>query len=148
MNYTYSAIPLFNAWLGWSGAIPELFYNVESYEQMHLNLCKWLSKLTEYAETMGYQVNANSRAIAELAEELFLLKDNFADEFEDFYKQKICEWLQDNLTCIVANAVKFVQFGLTETGRFVAFIPSNWEFLRFDTIMQPGEDFGKLKIVY
>lgn len=148
MLYTHSIIPLFDAWLDWSGAIPELFHNVDSYEQAFLRYCKWLSKLTEYCEMMGIQINADGKAIESLAEELASMKEDFADEFEDFFKARICKWLQDSLSCIVANAVKFVQFGLTDTGRFVAFIPSNWEFLQFDTIMQPGDDFGKLKIVY
>lgn len=148
MLYTHSIIPRFESWLGWSGAVPELFFNVDSYEQAFLKYCKWLSKLTEYCELMGHQINVDSEAIEALAAELAGMKEDFADDFEDYYKARICEWLQENLACVVENAVKFVQFGLTENGRFVAFIPSNWQFLKFDTVMQSGADFGKLKIIY
>ena len=142
-------IPLFNAWLGWSGAIPELFSNVDSYEQAFLRYCRWLCKLTEYCEMMGVQINTNAADIAELAKELADMKEDFADEFEDYFKARICEWLQENLACIVGNAVKFVQFGLTESGRLVAYIPSNWEFLQFYTILDGNSaDFGKLAIEY
>lgn len=97
---------------------------------------------------MGIVINANAHEISLLAEELAMFKAEFADEFEDYYKERICEWLQTNLACIIGNAVKFVQFGLSENGYFQAYITNNWDFLEFDTIMQAGEDFGKLKIVY
>lgn len=147
MRYSWYHFPWFDDWLEFSGTIPDVYWNVYSEEQRYKFLCCRLQKLVEYASKMGVQLNMQGDAINELAAELASMKENFADEFEDYYKTRICEWLQENLACIVANAVKFVQFGLTDTGRFVAFIPSNWQFLQFDTIMA-GDDFGKLKIVY
>jgi hypothetical protein len=34
---------------------------------------------------------------------------------------------------MVSKIVKYVAFGLDETGHFVADIPSSWQFLKFDT---------------
>lgn len=144
----WNPIPLFNAWIGFSGAIPDMYWNVWSDEQRYKLLCKRLQMLVEYAEQMGICINANRADIEELAAELASMKEDFADEFEAYYKERICEWLQENLACVIGNAVKFVQFGLTDSGRFVAYITNNWDFLEFDTIMQAGDDFGKLKIVY
>ena len=144
----WNPITLFNAWIGFSGAIPDMYWNVSSDEQRYKLLCKRLQMLVEYAEQMGICINANRADIEELAAELASMKDDFADEFESYYKERICEWLQTNLDCIIGNAVKFVQFGLTDSGRFVAYIANNWDFLEFDTVMQAGNDFGKLKIVY
>ena len=149
MNYAHTVLPLFDSWLGWSGSIPELFYNVDSYEQSFMRICKWLSKLTEYSEMMGYQVNADSLAIEQLAHELATLKETFGDEFENYFKERICEWLYINLECIIGNAAKFVQFGLDDTGRLVVYIPGNWDFLEFETKMDYSTpEYGRLAIVY
>ena len=149
MFYAHSFIPMFDSWLGWSGAVPDLWSNVDSYEQAFLKICKWLGKLTEYAQEMGYEINASAGAIEALADELARMKVDFADEFEDYYKARICEWLQENLVCIVGQAVKFVQFGLDDSGNLVAYIPSNWDFLKFETSMDyASADYGKLAIKY
>lgn len=148
MNVTFANLPFFNAWLGFSGSIPDVYWNVWSEEQRYKWLCEQLCKLVEYSNMQSEQINVNSANIEDLAHELASMKKDFADEFEEYYKRTICEWLKDNLTCIIGNAVKFVQFGLTDSGRFTAFITSKWDFLQFDTVMTPGTDFGKLKIVY
>ena len=147
--YAFNPVPLFDSWLGFSGSIPQIYWNTWSEEQRYKFLCKRLQMLVEYAETMGIAINANSDAISELANELATLEETFADRFEDYYKSRICEWLQDNLACIVGNAVKFVQFGLDDSGRLVAYIPSNWEFLQFSTSMDySNDDYGRLAIRY
>ena len=149
VGYAYSLIPLFDMWLGFSGSIPDIYWNIESEEQRYIWLCKRLCKLVEYSNAQTQVINANSADIEELAADLASMKETFADDFEAYFKERICEWLLKNLDCIVGNAVKFVQFGLTNDGRFTAFITSNWDFLQFDTIMNHASaDFGKLKIIY
>lgn len=148
LTRTFNPIPLFESWIGFTGNIPDIYWNVYSDEQRYLFLCKRLQRLVEYAEQMGIAINANAHEISLLAEELAMFKAEFADEFEEYYKERICQWLQTNLACMIGNAVKFVQFGLSENGYFQAYITNNWDFLEFDTIMQAGDDFGKLKIVY
>ena len=141
--------PLFESWLGFTGSIPDAYWNVWSDEQRYMWLCKQLCKLVEYSNAQTRVINANTTDIEELAADLAGLKETFADDFEAYFKARICEWLCRNLDCIVGNAVKFVQFGLTGDGKFTAFITSNWDFLEFDTVMNGASaDFGKLKIVY
>lgn len=148
MYVTLANLPFFDAWLGFSGSIPDVFWNVWSEEQRYRWLCEQLCKLVEYSNMQSEQINANAANIEQLAKDLASLKKDFADDFADYYKRTICEWLQNNLACMIGNAVRFVQFGLTDSGRFTAFITSHWDFLQFDTVMQSGDDFGKLKIVY
>lgn len=140
--------PMFEAWLGFTGSIPDAYWNVWSEEQRYLWLCNQLCKLVEYSNRQTEIINANTADIEELAADLASLKESFADDFEAYFKERICEWLVKNLDCIIGNAVKFVQFGLTESGRLQIFVTKNWDFLQFDTVMQAGSDFGKLKIVY
>lgn len=149
MLYNFSPIPIFEAWLGFSGSIPDIFWNVYSEEQRYKFLCKRICMLVEYANKLGYQINKNGEAIEELAQELSDYSEKFADEFECYYKARICEWLNTQLTCLIGQAVKFVQFGLTNDGRLAIHIPTNWQFLEFYT---PNEysspDYGKLCIKY
>ena len=57
-------------------------------------------------------------------------------------------WWKNNAVDLVGSLVKFVFFGLTLDGYFCAYIPENWRDINFDTIMTPGDDYGKLCILY
>lgn len=69
---------------------------------------------------------------------------NWTQEFQ----QKMIAWWQANAVDLVGELVKFVFFGLTLDGHFVAYIPENWKDIEFDTIMTPGDDYGKLTLSY
>ena len=144
-----SPIPLFNAWLGFSGDVPQIFWNIQSNEQRYKFLCKKLCELTEYASMLGIEINADRAEIERMAQEITDFKADFAEEFEDYFKEKVCEWINVNLTCILSNAVRFVTFGISDTGRFAINIPTNWEFLRF-SMDNDGDspNYGKLAINY
>ena len=59
------------------------------------------------------------------------------------------KWWQENAIDLVGELVRFVFFGLTQDGYFVAYIPENWRGIQFDTIMDTtSEDYGKLCILY
>ena len=138
--------PGFHAFLPWSPVQPDLYWNTESPERALLELCRNLEKLIQYAESIGLNVN-------ELEAFYKKLEERFEDLEEggliDVYQNQVCKWINTNLDCIVGNAVRFVQFGLTEDGRLVATIPNNWDFLQFKTVMDSEDpDFGKLQIVY
>ena len=149
-RYGFYHFPWFDDWLEFSGAIPSIYWNVYSEEQRYKFLCKRLQMLVEYASKMGMQLNLQGDAINELAEELANFKETFADDFEEYYKQRICQWLNDNLICMIGQAAKFVQFGLTDDGYMAIHIPFNWDFLEFYTPMEYDnqETYGKLCIKY
>lgn len=49
----------------------------------------------------------------------------------------------------IEQIASFVSFGLSSDGYFVVYIPEEWDFLRFGTIMDfDSPDFGKLTITY
>ena len=75
--------------------------------------------------------------------------DRFAaGDFPASTYEAMKRWWEANAVDLVGSLVKFVFFGLTLDGYFVAYIPENWDEINFDTIMTPGEDFGKLCILY
>lgn len=57
-------------------------------------------------------------------------------------------WWEANSVDLVGELVRFVFFGLTIDGYFVAYIPENWREINFDTIITPSENYGKLCIIY
>ena len=129
----------------YAGGIPDLYWNIQSDEQRYRYLCEWmLAVVGNLKANNDHDIKQDGRL-----DELFSEFEEFvAHGFDDYYARQICEWVSLNLPCIVGQVVKFVQFGLTDSGRFVAFIPKNWDFLTFDTILAIGDDYGKLKINY
>lgn len=82
------------------------------------------------------------------------LKDAVNQLFEklkagDFTKDTFVEWVNTNMTGIIYQMVRFVFFGLDDDGHFVAYIPASWEFLHFDTLLDPDKPgFGHLVVYY
>lgn len=67
----------------------------------------------------------------------------------DFTKDTFIEWVNTNMTGIIYQMVRFVFFGLDDDGHFVAYIPASWEFLHFDTLLDPNKPgFGHLVVYY
>lgn len=67
----------------------------------------------------------------------------------DFTKDTFIEWVNTNMTDIIHQMVRFVFFGLDDDGHFVVYIPASWEFLHFDTLLDPDKPgFGHLVVYY
>lgn len=67
----------------------------------------------------------------------------------DFTKDTFIEWVNTNMTDTIHQMVRFVFFGLDDDGHFVAYIPASWEFLHFDTLLDPDKPgFGHLVVYY
>ena len=61
----------------------------------------------------------------------------------------LATWIDNNLQDLISRAIKFVWFGLTTDGYFVAYIPDSWDELTFDTCMDfANEYYGHLLICY
>ena len=87
--------------------------------------------------------------LLELYQEVKTDWDNFANGIwpESFYV-KMEAWWEANAVDLVGSLVRFVFFGLTDDGYFVAYIPENWRDINFDTLYTPPEDYGRLCIIY
>lgn len=67
----------------------------------------------------------------------------------DFTKDTFLEWVNTNMADIIYQMVRFVFFGLDDDGHFVAYIPASWEFLHFDTLLDPDKPgYGHLVVYY
>lgn len=73
-----------------------------------------------------------------------------SNEFINQNLSAIEAYIQDNLPDIVSQYVKYIFFGLTDDGYFAAYIPDSWNFISFDTGVDPSdaERYGHLILRY
>ena len=82
-----------------------------------------------------------------------LYADIIAGRFPQEMADAITEWIAANFYDIVAEMMKMVFFGLTDSGYFVAYIPESWNDITFNTteydISVPlMPDYGHLVLSY
>lgn len=129
----------------YSATIPQFYRDSKSEQAVIARICAYLDTIADYLNGETDKLNEVIEAVNGLAEEFEKFK---ASGFEDYYLEQICKWIADNMPGILACAARFVWFDIDEEGYFNAHIPSNWQFLTFDTIITPGEDFGRLVLTW
>lgn len=130
------------------------FIHKYPYTNFHeLNLDYILQQVGRIAEENG----VNTTDIQKLKEE--------SEKFEDFYnalmsgdypeefKISLIEWIQNNAIDIFGGLIKFVFFGLTDDGYFVAYIPESWDDIQFgtteyDDYPENYNEYGHLTLTY
>ena len=123
-------------------AIPKLYWDAYSQEQRVHAICREIGKLIAYDDYQTEKIEKNRADIDELDA---LFKKFIESGFDDYYKDQIADWIDQNLSYIFGNVVKQVYFGLNLEGYFVAYIPESWDDIVFDTGMNYGEDeYGRL----
>lgn len=82
-----------------------------------------------------------------------LYDDIMAGNFPDSITNAFNAWMSENAADIVAEMIKMVFFGLTDTGYFVAYIPESWSDIIFNTTgyditVQLMPEYGHLVLSY
>lgn len=122
--------------------LPLVYADELSYYE---TLCKTLEKLNDMIENMkSYEGYLND--FDEKYTEMLKLYNEVKKEIEkikkggyvNVYVKALGEWIDRNLQQIIAKTVTYVTFGLTNDGRFCAMIPETWNFITFDTCIQPS----------
>lgn len=139
-----SVIPFFNPWMISNPTLPKLYWEVKSPEQLVANLYCIMDALKDYVNGAFGQVNENTEKIAELDD---LFKKFQESGFDDYYARQVAAWIASNLEFIYDKTVKQVFFGLTDDGRFCAYVPNSWADIKFDTGAVYGTDeYGRLML--
>lgn len=135
-------VPLWPAFFPSAPVVPKLYYDALSPEQRIKKLCEELHRLCEYANTLGIAINLDREAIAELQSDFQRFIDG---EYDQYYKDLIYKWIQDNFADLISAGVRQVFFGLTDDGYFCAYVPDSWREIAFDTGAVFGRsDYGRL----
>lgn len=132
----------FASFVGATPVLPSLYWDVYSAEQRWKAIGKLLKKLCDYVEYIGDEINIDRDAINSLQE---LFQDFIDGKYDEYYEQKIYEWIQANFADLISAGVKQVYFGLTSDGHFCAYVPDSWSEITFDTGAVFGRsDYGRL----
>lgn len=135
-------VPLWPAFFPSAPVVPKLYYDALSPEQRIKKLCEELHRLCEYANLLGENINLDHAAIAQLQVDFQRFIDG---EYDQYYKDLIYQWIQDNFADLISAGVRQVFFGLTDDGYFCAYIPDSWNEITFDTGAVFGRsDYGRL----
>lgn len=114
----------------------------------------WLiKKVGELLECCDEMQNWKATHETQYEELKSLYDDIMAGNFPDNIVNAFNEWMAENAADIVAEMIKMVFFGLTDTGYFVAYIPESWSDIIFNTTgyditVQLMPEYGHLVLSY
>nr|DAQ58510.1 MAG TPA: hypothetical protein [Caudoviricetes sp.] len=133
--------------------LPAVFDDSLSYYELVAKVVKKLNEIIDSNNELAGYVGMNKQDIAQLKEDVELLNSEFEKikngKYASLYIEAMKNWIADNLINIVGQIVKFVWFGLSDDGHFVAYIPTSWRFLTFDMVADPDSpDYGRLLLSY
>lgn len=146
-------IPLGNQFKFWCQKVLPLVYDESlSYYEVLCKLADYMNKMFETQESfaeslkeLNIRQNTIESEFAELKETVTAQLDYVTEELEkvkngdyvSLYLDSIQGWIDNNLQSLVGGIVKYVSFGLSNDGYFLAYIPATWDFIKFSTINDP-----------
>lgn len=143
---SFQPIESFRFWC--QKVLPLVYDDSLSYYEVLCKLVDYINtminnqmNLNEIVKEYGITINQLIQDTNELKSELDKVKNG---DYVSLYLDSIIHWIDKNLQQLVARIVKYVCFGLTDDGHFIAYIPESWEFLQFDTLLNPGPLYGHL----
>lgn len=123
--------------------IPLVYDNSLSYYEVLCKVTDYLNTVIENQTEMynvivqhGTDINQLKQQIATVQEEL---QKFINGDYTNLYIESLSNWIDQNLQQLVGRVVKYIFFGLTDDGYFCAYIPDTWDFISFDTILNPDD---------
>lgn len=133
--------------------LPLVYEDSLSYYEVLCKVVNYLNNLIEDGKKMTSDIAQNAEDIQELQQLTAQIQQELQDildgKAEGLYLTALKNYIDTHLEAIVGRVVKFVSFGLSDDGYFMALIPSTWQFITFDTIMDPkSELWGHLTLTW
>lgn len=143
----YKQLDSFKFWC--QKVLPLVYDESLSYYEVLCKLTDYINKmivnqdaLNEILKEYGITIEQLQKDTAYLMEELEKVKNG---DYVSLYIDALAKWIDNNLQQLVSRIVKYVMFGLSDDGHFVAYIPPTWDFMTFDTIYDTNSDlYGHL----
>ena len=133
--------------------LPAVYDDSLSYYELLAKVVAKLNEVIEGSDDLVGQIAANREDIDQLEEDVAFLNSEFEKikngDYASLYIDALKSWLERNLYDVVSQIAKFVWFGITDTGRFCAYVPSALTSeIWFDTGAVYGtQTYGRLMIV-
>lgn len=145
-NFAYTPIPSFKFWC--QKVLPLVYDDSLSYYEVLCKLTEYINLIIDNQDYFKSQLDEFGLTIEQLQKDIDYLMHELDKvkngDYTSMYLDALKNYLDENLQKLVAGIVKYIVFGLSMDGHFVAYIPPSWDFITFDTIMQPGELYGHL----
>lgn len=145
-NFTYTPIPSFKFWC--QKVLPLVYDDSLSYYEVLCKLTEYINLIIDNQDYFKSQLDEFGITIEQLQKDVNYLWGELEKvkngDYTSMYLDALKNYLDKNLQELVAGIVKYIVFGLSMDGHFVAYIPPSWDFITFDTIMQPSELYGHL----
>lgn len=122
------------------------YLNGHMYE---FDLCWIVEQIKKSMTELQNLINTAEKHDGEIAQ-LRSKYDSLADQLAsiesiikngNFPDAALKEWADRNLPGLISSIVKYVFFGLSADGHFIAAIPNAWDFIQFDTVIDINSDF-------
>lgn len=134
----------------WSQKVLPLVYDDSlSYYEVLCKVVKYINDLIESQKLLEQEVMNYGTSVEEVKSEMKTLSDELEKvkngDYVSLYLDGIIKWIDKNIQELVGRIVKYVMFGLSIDGHFVAHIPQSWDFIEFDTIVDSDSElYGHL----
>ena len=114
------------------------------------NISDFKTYITNQQNTFENNINIKINELTDKVNDCYEEVEKLINgEYIETYVQALATWIDNNLQVMVSKIVKYVWFEVNEDGYFVAYIPDTWDFIDFDTEMNPdNEDYGKLALLW
>lgn len=143
----YTELKSFKFWC--QKVLPLVYDESLSYYEVLCKLVEYINTIIQNQDYFNEQLKEYGLSIEQLKADVNLIKEELEKvkngDYVSLYLDSIINWIDKNLQELVARIVKYVSFGLTKDGYFVAYIPPTWEFIQFDTIVDVNSElYGHL----
>lgn len=147
----FSPIPQIRMWS--QAVLPQVYGDALSNIEQMQKLVAYVNNCITQINALGGQVsinvqdiNALKTAVSELQQ---IVNDIANGKYMEGYIEALGKWIDENLQQLVSRIVKYVFFGLDDSGHFIAWIPASWDFIQFDTVMDYDSDlYGHLTLTW
>jgi undecaprenyl pyrophosphate synthase len=145
----YNELDTFKFWA--QKVLPLVYEESLSYYEVLCKLVEYINDMDENQLNFNERLEISENDISVLKGEVQFLTEEIEKvkngDYVSLYLDSIENWINRNLQELVARIVKFVAFGLDDTGRLYCNIPETWDFLSFDTDVDPNSDnYGRLML--
>lgn len=143
----YEPIPSFKFWC--QHVLPQVYDDSLSYYEVLCKMAGYLNTVIKNQEYFNGILSEFELSYDQVMEDINNLNAELEKvkngDYVTLYLDSIIAWIDKNLQELVARIVKYVVFGLSSDGHFVAYIPETWDFITFDTILDANSDlYGHL----
>jgi hypothetical protein len=121
--------------------LPLVYDDALSYYEVLEKVVNYLNNTMKDMNAFTAMVTAQGQDIHELQNEMVTVQSELDKikngDYVSLYIESLSNWIDENLKTLVSRIVKYVAFELDDSGRLVANIPSTWNFLKFETDINP-----------